>query len=79
MTASDLNIILPNPPTTHTYASTVNEVQTEYTWGRTEDETDLGLAQGGEGGAVAVRRPQQGGERGRSYHTKINKNFYRKT
>jgi hypothetical protein len=41
-----------------------------YTWGRTEDETDLGLAQGGEGGAVTIRRPQQGGERGRSYHTK---------
>ncbi len=52
----------------------VNEVQTD-TWGRAEDETDLGLAQGGEGGAVTVRRPQQGGERGRSYHTKINKDF----
>jgi hypothetical protein len=43
-----------------------------YTWGRAEDEADLGLAQGGEGGAVTVCRPQQGGERGRSYHTKIN-------
>ncbi len=43
-----------------------NEVQAD-TWGRTEDEADLGLAQGGEGGAVTVRRPKQGGERGRSY------------
>ncbi len=36
------------------------------TWGRAEDKADFHLAQGGEGGALALRRPQQGGQRSRA-------------